>query len=63
MKQKYTECIECKKPFVMGENVYSEAGLRETQISGECEECFDKLLAWVDEQEEDTYHDIMDDPF
>lgn len=36
-------CVECGKPFTK-ENVTSSAGWRETQISGMCEKCFDRLF-------------------
>jgi hypothetical protein len=42
-------CISCGQPFTDG-NVHSDAGWRETQISGMCEDCFDTLL----EEEEDS---------
>ena len=32
-------CIFCKKPFT-DENVYTDAGWRETRISQMCEKCF-----------------------
>jgi hypothetical protein len=35
-------CISCKQPAIP--KCYSQAGLREYQISGMCEECFDKLF-------------------
>lgn len=35
-------CIECKERF-SDKNVYSSAGAKETQISGLCEQCFDKI--------------------
>ena len=56
-------CISCHKPiFYCPEAseemkkkdgcVYSEAGLREVNISGMCEACFDKYTADEDEDEE-----------
>lgn len=36
-------CIECKEPAKA--KCYSIAGLREYQISGMCEKCFDALFA------------------
>lgn len=33
-------CVCCNKPFT-DENVYSEAGWRETKITQMCEKCFD----------------------
>lgn len=44
-------CIECSKPFVIGlksnpdANVFTEAGVRETKISGFCERCWDKMFS------------------
>lgn len=49
MSEKYTECIQCKEPFSK-ENVFTQEGARETQISGMCEKCFDKLFADVDDE-------------
>lgn len=34
-------CINCKRPAL--DHCYSAAGRREFQISGYCEECFDKI--------------------
>jgi hypothetical protein len=36
-------CLECKQPF-SDRNTHSEAGWKETQISGLCEDCFDALF-------------------
>lgn len=41
-------CFQCGR--VAKEHCYSEAGLREVEISGLCEECYDKLFE-EDEQE------------
>lgn len=38
----FTQCVFCKQPFT-NENVYSQMGWRETQISGSCEKCFDDI--------------------
>lgn len=38
----YSQCILCKSEF-SELNVYSEEGWRETQLSGMCELCFDKV--------------------
>lgn len=40
---RYTKCCDCKQPFTQL-NVKSLLGWRETQISGMCETCFDKLF-------------------
>lgn len=37
-------CIQCHKSFSL-ENVFTEAGWRETKISNTCEKCFDALFA------------------
>ena len=34
-------CIQCKQPAL--ERCYSDAGIREYQISGLCEKCFDEI--------------------
>ncbi len=39
----YTKCIACHLPFSAA-NVFTEAGARETQLSGLCEACFDNLF-------------------
>lgn len=36
-------CVECKQEFSL-ENTRSEAGWRETKISGMCENCWDNLF-------------------
>jgi hypothetical protein len=38
------KCILCANPFT-SDNVYTDAGWRETQISHTCEKCFDALFA------------------
>ena len=40
-------CFQCGR--VAKEHCYTEAGLREVEISGLCEECYDKLF---EEEEE-----------
>lgn len=40
---RYTECIGCGLDFRLTETA-TPAGWRETQISGHCEPCFDRLL-------------------
>lgn len=47
-KEAKTHCIACGEPF-SDENVFTEAGWRETQISSMCEKCFDGLFE--DEEE------------
>lgn len=42
-KRMYTYCVHCNKVFT-DDNVFTPAGWRETQISGFCEICFDKLF-------------------
>jgi hypothetical protein len=39
---RFTHCVVCGEPFSVA-NVYSRAGWIETQISGQCELCFDTL--------------------
>lgn len=47
-------CVKCSQPFKFGlkgepgVNVYSQAGARETQITGYCETCFDNLFEGED---------------
>lgn len=48
MYKRYTHCLMCKEEF-SEKNVFTEAGARETQISGLCETCFDSLFE--DEEE------------
>ena len=42
-------CIECGHEF-SDNNVYSDAGWRETKISGMCEVCFDEMFAEDDDE-------------
>jgi hypothetical protein len=42
-------CVCCKKELQMGINVFTNAGLKETHISGFCEICFNNLDEGVDE--------------
>lgn len=44
-------CVSCKTPFSEA-NTHSQAGWRETQISGLCEDCFDEACP-DDEGDED----------
>jgi hypothetical protein len=41
--QLWTECVSCGSAF-QSSNVYTPEGWKETQISGYCECCFDKLF-------------------
>jgi hypothetical protein len=49
---RFVHCIECKQPFSL-QNTHSSAGWRETQISGYCENCFDKIFAGDEDEDED----------
>lgn len=42
-------CVNCKQQF-SDSNVKTPAGWAETQISGECESCWDELVWSVDEE-------------
>lgn len=42
-------CIQCREGF-SDSNVYSEAGWRETKISGLCERCFDEICKETDDE-------------
>jgi len=46
----YTNCVCCKEEFSK-ENVFTQEGAAETQISGMCEKCFDEILEWCEEEE------------
>lgn len=46
----YTHCVCCKEEFSK-ENVFTQEGAVETQISGLCEKCFDGIFE-EDEEEE-----------
>lgn len=50
MKQRLLDgvCISCAKPFT-SDNVFTDAGWRETRLSHTCEKCFDALFADMDE--------------
>lgn len=52
LKPMITHCIECKQMFTTA-NTYTEAGWRETQISGLCEDCFNTICAGSEEETED----------
>ncbi|TAM07223.1 MAG: hypothetical protein EPN70_03360 [Paraburkholderia sp.] len=45
-------CISCGQPFT-SDNVFTEAGRREAQISQTCEKCFDALFDGEEEDEAD----------
>lgn len=55
--KKYRLCLRCRKEFTE-ENVHSDSGWRETQISGLCEDCFDLITNFDDENDE---YDECDD--
>ena len=40
---RFNVCVKCGHKF-SGLNTHSSAGWQETQISGYCEDCFDKLF-------------------
>lgn len=55
--QKQLICINCKKPICITEkptnmegNIYSRNGLKEYQISGLCEYCFDKTYMELEDE-------------
>ena len=52
-------CYQCGR--VAKEHCHSEAGLREVEISGLCEECFDKLFEEDEEDEEDEEEPLLSD--
>ena len=43
-RMRFSACMLCAKPF-SSENVFSRLGWRETQMTGFCEICFDKVTA------------------
>lgn len=45
-------CFACGEDF-SEENVLTEAGARETQISGMCEVCFDEMCAELEEENDE----------
>lgn len=47
---KYTHCIYCKQPF-SAQNVFTEDGARETQLSQTCEKCFDDMFRDAEDKE------------
>lgn len=54
-------CIQCREGFSPS-NVYSEAGWKETKISGLCERCFDEITKDIEEDfPEDEPSDGMTD--
>ncbi|CAN0620309.1 conserved protein of unknown function [Burkholderia multivorans] len=48
-------CISCGQPFT-ADNVFTDAGWRETRISQTCERCFDALFDEEDDEDESTEH-------
>lgn len=54
----YTQCGVCGQLFT-DENVHTAAGWRETQISGDCENCFDELFD-DDEGVEEELQNLQD---
>ena len=42
-------CVDCDQPFSL-KNVHTDAGWKETRISGMCEDCFDGLFTDVEEE-------------
>jgi len=44
-------CIQCNELFQAEVNVFTEAGVRETQISGMCELCFDAMAEEADAED------------
>jgi len=42
-------CVKCKQPFSK-ENVYTEAGWKETKLSKLCEKCWDATFKDVDDE-------------
>ncbi len=47
----YRQCVGCGKALNAPDAANSPAGWRETQISGECEPCFDALFEGMEEAE------------
>ena len=47
--QPKTHCIDCGQPFT-SENVHTVDGWKETQISGNCEDCFEKLFEGIEDE-------------
>jgi hypothetical protein len=45
-------CINCGELF-SEHNVFTEAGARETHISGMCEKCFDEVTCEIDDEYND----------
>lgn len=44
-----SNCISCKQPIVIGDNVFTPAGIKEVPISGICEICFDDCSLPIDD--------------
>ena len=43
-------CIDCKKPFKFGVNIFTKEGHKEVTISGLCETCFDSIFLDLDDE-------------
>lgn len=52
LKGTYEKCVGCQAPF-SDANTHTEAGWRETQISGLCEDCFDAVCSEPDDEEQE----------
>lgn len=50
-------CVFCEAPFELNVNIFSDAGIRETSISGSCEKCWDRMFAEQEESEDDYLED------
>lgn len=58
----YKNCVMCKEEFGHN-NVFTDAGLRETQISGMCEVCFDSVTYDMYEYIEDLVENYPEELF
>jgi len=56
---KHIKCVDCSAPFDNG-NTHTEAGWRDTQITGFCEACTDALFQEDNEEDDDPDFDAMD---
>ena len=45
-------CMDCQQPFEWGKNIHTEDGVKEAELSGMCEECFDDLFSEDDMDEQ-----------
>ncbi len=48
---KFARCVGCGRSLAGPDAAHSLLGWRETQISGECEECFEALFADMEDEE------------